>query len=283
MSTLTTRAGKGTPLTNTEVDNNFTNLNTDKYQAADNISVGAVTYTGNFVAGMNASVTAAGTTQGDATALTKTYNLVQTASANQGVKLPDAAAGLKVTVYNSTAANIKVYPATSESIDGGSINAPVVVRPGNVFDAIATGATSWEQLTADLTDLDVTSVTTTGNLTVGGFEQSSVAAAVTTAGSSQGDATLLIETINVITTNSASTTGVKLAVAVAGRTLTVFNTTGTGCKLYPNSSDTINGGPANAAITLPANTSYTLSCKDATDWRVQRPLAVYDSSGTLLN
>ena len=30
MSTIVTRAGKGSPLTNTEVDSNFTNLNTDK-------------------------------------------------------------------------------------------------------------------------------------------------------------------------------------------------------------------------------------------------------------
>jgi hypothetical protein len=33
MSTIVTRAGKGSPLTNTEVDANFLNLNTDKYQA----------------------------------------------------------------------------------------------------------------------------------------------------------------------------------------------------------------------------------------------------------
>jgi len=32
MSTITTRAGKGSPLTNTEVDNNFTNLNDDKLE-----------------------------------------------------------------------------------------------------------------------------------------------------------------------------------------------------------------------------------------------------------
>lgn len=30
MSTIVTRAGKGSPLTNTELDNNFSNLNTDK-------------------------------------------------------------------------------------------------------------------------------------------------------------------------------------------------------------------------------------------------------------
>ncbi len=35
MATITTRAGKGSPLTNTEVDSNFTNLNTDKLEDTD--------------------------------------------------------------------------------------------------------------------------------------------------------------------------------------------------------------------------------------------------------
>lgn len=35
MTTITTRAGKGAPLSNTEVDANFTNLNTDKIEAGD--------------------------------------------------------------------------------------------------------------------------------------------------------------------------------------------------------------------------------------------------------
>lgn len=35
MATITTRAGKGSPLTNSEVDSNFTNLNTDKLEDAD--------------------------------------------------------------------------------------------------------------------------------------------------------------------------------------------------------------------------------------------------------
>ena len=34
MSTITTRAGKGSPLTNSEVDSNFTNLNDDKLEDA---------------------------------------------------------------------------------------------------------------------------------------------------------------------------------------------------------------------------------------------------------
>ena len=35
MSTIVLRSVKGSPLTNTEVDNNFNNLNTDKYQSGD--------------------------------------------------------------------------------------------------------------------------------------------------------------------------------------------------------------------------------------------------------
>ncbi len=47
MSTIVTRAGKGSPLTNTEVDSNFTNLNTDKIQVTGTPTNGqAVTWNG---------------------------------------------------------------------------------------------------------------------------------------------------------------------------------------------------------------------------------------------
>jgi hypothetical protein len=38
MSTITLRSVKGTPLTNTEVDNNFSNLNTDKMEKSSNLN-----------------------------------------------------------------------------------------------------------------------------------------------------------------------------------------------------------------------------------------------------
>jgi len=43
MATITTRSGKGSPLTNTEVDDNFTNLNTAKYESGNNVTLGTVT------------------------------------------------------------------------------------------------------------------------------------------------------------------------------------------------------------------------------------------------
>ena len=46
MTTITTRAGKGSPLTNTELDNNFTNLNTAKYESGNSVSLGSGTFSG---------------------------------------------------------------------------------------------------------------------------------------------------------------------------------------------------------------------------------------------
>jgi hypothetical protein len=45
MSTIVTRNGKGSALTWTEMDSNFTNLNTDKIQSGDNVTLGNVTVT----------------------------------------------------------------------------------------------------------------------------------------------------------------------------------------------------------------------------------------------
>jgi len=45
MATIVTRAGKGSPLTNTELDNNFTNLNTDKLENISSSIASAATIT----------------------------------------------------------------------------------------------------------------------------------------------------------------------------------------------------------------------------------------------
>lgn len=63
MSTIVTRAGKGSPLTHTEADANFTNLNTDKLESASLAST-ASTSLGDFLVGVKRTVTnAVATTQ----------------------------------------------------------------------------------------------------------------------------------------------------------------------------------------------------------------------------
>ena len=58
MATIVTRAGKGSPLTNTEVDANFTNLNTDKAELS------GATFTGEIVANAGIDVTGTATMDG---------------------------------------------------------------------------------------------------------------------------------------------------------------------------------------------------------------------------
>ena len=48
MSNIVTRAGKGSPLTNTEVDANFTNLNTDKAELDTNVTFGSLGTSGDI-------------------------------------------------------------------------------------------------------------------------------------------------------------------------------------------------------------------------------------------
>lgn len=86
------------------------------------------------------------------------------------------------------------------------------------------------------------------------------------AGSAQGDATALSLGFNLVT-GADATKGVVLPTAVAGQIVIVRNNDGTSdLKIYPASSDKINGGSANAAITIQENTSLMLIAYDATDW-----------------
>ena len=59
MSTITLRSVKGSPLTNAEVDANFSNLNTDKLESSDAVSTNTANKavrrdaSGNFAAGLS--------------------------------------------------------------------------------------------------------------------------------------------------------------------------------------------------------------------------------------
>ena len=55
MSTIVTRAGKGSALTHNEVDANFVNLNTDKIQSGDTVgalAITSVTISGGTITGI---------------------------------------------------------------------------------------------------------------------------------------------------------------------------------------------------------------------------------------
>jgi hypothetical protein len=78
------------------------------------------------------SVTAAGTTQATATALTATFNNVATGVANSGLLLPPAKSGRRVVVLNGTGNTIKIYPSgSSDQIDSAGAATAVTLTSGH--------------------------------------------------------------------------------------------------------------------------------------------------------
>lgn len=120
-----------------------------------------------FATGLTASTTQ---TQGGALALTARYNNVTTvANANDAVVLPAAVAGLRITIRNSGANTLQVFPATGGTIDGGSANASVTVLAGVEVIFTATTTTAWLTTRHDIglsdAELNVLDGVTAGTVT----------------------------------------------------------------------------------------------------------------------
>lgn len=153
MSDITLRSTKGALLTNQEVDDNFNNLNTEKYESGDDIVANNLRANGTLTLS-SSDIAAAGTGWTDATVLTNTYSIVTTASASQGVKLPEAEAGYKFVIVNDTNVNIVVYPGNQDAIDdhpleqGGGEGA-VTLKAGVTMTLVATSSALWRTFLAE--------------------------------------------------------------------------------------------------------------------------------------
>jgi len=114
-----------------------------------NISAQAnVTVTGYTISSVATGISAAGSTQGTATVLAKDINVVATVSAGQGVVLPTAVAGMRITVLNTSGTALSVYPASSGVINSLSTNAAFSLAAGARLDFVATTTTQWFTLNA---------------------------------------------------------------------------------------------------------------------------------------
>ena len=148
MTSLTFRDTKGSPLTNAEVDANFRNLNDNKYESGDDASLNNLTLAGSQTTS-SGNASAAGTTQGTATALTKTVNFITTVTSGsaEGVALPGAAAGLNITIVNTTSTNLNVYPASGDTVNDLGTNNPYVIAAKSSMQFNALDTTAWRSLT----------------------------------------------------------------------------------------------------------------------------------------
>ena len=92
----------------------------------------------------NASVVAAGTSAGNATAITYVYNNVTTTPSGAGVKLPPTEMGELIWITNSGANALTVYPYEATSTLNATTAATINKNCAAVFFAISNSA--WEEL-----------------------------------------------------------------------------------------------------------------------------------------
>jgi hypothetical protein len=99
-------------------------MNSATMVATGNITGANLIATSYHVRSVGTGITAAGTTQGGATALTKEINIVSTVSGGaNGVLLPTAVAGMVIIINNTSATTLNVYPATGAAVNSGATNA----------------------------------------------------------------------------------------------------------------------------------------------------------------
>ena len=102
-----------------------------------------VNMTGYVIRSVGTAISAAGSTQGTATAITKEMNVVSTVASGAGVVLPTAVAGMVISITNTSANTLLVYPATSAAINSGSVNAAYSQSAGSTLQFIAPTTTQW--------------------------------------------------------------------------------------------------------------------------------------------
>ena len=105
---------------------------------------------GGFIAyGVSQSVTAAGSSQSDATALVRPISNVTTVSSSTvGVRLPSATPGMRVLIRNSGANALRVYPAAGAQINTLGTNVQFSLDIGATLEYVAFSATQWYTVNA---------------------------------------------------------------------------------------------------------------------------------------
>jgi hypothetical protein len=139
-ATSATTAGTVT----TAAQPNITSVGTlTSLTSSGNVQGANVIATSYHIRSVGTGISAAGSTQGTATALTKEMNIVSTVSSGQGVVLPTAVAGMMLTITNTSANSLLVYPASGAAINSLASNAGYILQASGTLQFIAPTTTQW--------------------------------------------------------------------------------------------------------------------------------------------
>lgn len=215
-----------------------------------------------------ATVAAAGSTQGTATALTKSYNVVTPVASSTGVALPTPpAAGLRVVVINKGANTLNVYPATGGAIDAASTNTAVTLPVNGAATYQAASTTQWYTVNPNTVGGSGISITY-------GNGQTSVALSTPVSPSNGGTGTTSTPTTGQVLV--ATSGGVYTPATVASGT-GISTTTGSGTLQINNTGVTSLAGTANQAAVSASTGSVTIS----TPATFVAPGTIQDTTGML--
>ena len=88
-------------------------------------------------------LTAAGTTQATALAITADHNIFGTVASSSGARLVAANIADSQSVYNGGANALTVYPPTGAQINGVAVNGGVLISPNTYCNFTCITATRW--------------------------------------------------------------------------------------------------------------------------------------------
>jgi len=108
--------------------------------ATGNVTGSNIISTTNHLFSVATGISAAGSTQATGTAISKDFNVVSTVLSGNGVTLPTAVAGMRITVINTSANALNVYPLGNGIINSAAANAAYSQPAGARLDFICTAA-----------------------------------------------------------------------------------------------------------------------------------------------
>jgi len=100
-----------------------------------------------FINGLQNNLTASSGSAQGGTPLTRSVNRVTTVgTTGDSVTLPDAEAGLTVTIFNDGANSLDIFPYTNDNINGGGVNVAEALAAGSKVTFIAYDSANWKTL-----------------------------------------------------------------------------------------------------------------------------------------
>lgn len=187
-STFTNRSIAGTT-------NQITITNGDGVSGNPTAAIPNTFITPQYSGGSYAAYSAAGATQGTATAITVRYARATTVAVGTGVILPTPVTGQVHWITNDGANPLNVYPAVGGSIDGLATNAPIVVPVSETVALQAISTTAWNSISdahAAGTGISITHTAGTNTITNTGVTSIAGTANQITASAATGAVTLSI-------------------------------------------------------------------------------------------